>query len=344
MRYVIDIDGTLCFNGKPENYAEAIPQVETIKNINHLYNLNHEIVLWTARLEEDRAVTEKWLSENNVKYNELHFGKIGGDVYIDDKASKFLPNLEAKLNRYPLVICWSGGMDSFTAYHYAIKKLSYKPEDILLLNFDINHPYRIKEKYAMERIGLPYITLPVPLCDDRFGNMPDINNYIIPGRNMVFAAIAATLGDRVWICGSKFEDHPLMFDKNSGFYRTMSMAASQATGATTIVETPFYEETKTDMVNWNKAWNTLEGMDHTVSCYHPEEKRCGQCGLCFKRAIAVRAAGLDEEYTVEPFESDIAKDFILKYEEALEKKDFSHYSEERIMETLNVVNEWRNKK
>ena len=31
-------------------------------------------------------ITKEWLSNNNVKYDELHFGKPYADYYVDDKA------------------------------------------------------------------------------------------------------------------------------------------------------------------------------------------------------------------------------------------------------------------
>ena len=48
MRYIIDIDGTICTNtyGK---YEEATPLPENIKKINCLYDGGYQIIYWTAR-------------------------------------------------------------------------------------------------------------------------------------------------------------------------------------------------------------------------------------------------------------------------------------------------------
>ena len=94
------------------------------------------------------------------------------------------------------------------------------------------------------------------------------------------------------------------------------------------------------MIEWAMSNDLKEGLSHTVSCYHDTHKRCGNCGLCWKRAIAMFMAGgedvLDElqEYEVYPFTSDVAKDFLRKYKDAVARNDYSHYSKERIDEVF----------
>lgn len=92
---VIDIDDTICFT-ENRDFNNSKPNQEVITRINQLYDENWRIILFTARggkscntLEEKehkyRAITEKWLEEHNVKYNELMFGKPNADYYVDDK-------------------------------------------------------------------------------------------------------------------------------------------------------------------------------------------------------------------------------------------------------------------
>ena len=51
MRYVVDIDGTICTPGKTEEtrYTEALPIQSRIDKINRLYDEGHTIVYLTAR-------------------------------------------------------------------------------------------------------------------------------------------------------------------------------------------------------------------------------------------------------------------------------------------------------
>lgn len=95
---VVDLDGTLCEQtpGGAE-YLYAEPKRETIRKVNSLKESGWRVVIHTARgmnrcdgcLEEIerlfRQMTEWWLTENDVKYDELVFGKPAGDLYVDDK-------------------------------------------------------------------------------------------------------------------------------------------------------------------------------------------------------------------------------------------------------------------
>ena len=97
MKYVIDIDGTICDKVEGTTYASSKPKRDRINVINQLYDEGHYIVYLTARgmgrhnnnaklAEADmRYITELQLKEWGCKYHELHMGKPAGDVYIDDK-------------------------------------------------------------------------------------------------------------------------------------------------------------------------------------------------------------------------------------------------------------------
>lgn len=97
MRIVFDIDDTI---SKTENgdYINAIPDFEVINKINYLYDEGFEICLYTSRGMlscnkdinkaelKNKEILISWLNKNNVKYNEIIFGKPLADLYIDDKA------------------------------------------------------------------------------------------------------------------------------------------------------------------------------------------------------------------------------------------------------------------
>lgn len=339
MIYNIDIDGILCHNTHHTNSSNAKPIAQSIKEINSLYGNKNKLVLFTSRPTKDRRKTVKWLKCNEVNYNKLIMDKPVADVYIDDKAINFIPHLGAKLNRKKLAICYSGGMDSYLAYHWAITRLKIDPKDIICIYFDIGHPYAWKEKEAMQKIGIPYITMPVGICNPEFDNIPTVDKYIIPGRNMIFASIAGSLADTVWIAGIKFEDHYLMYDKNSNFYRLATLAISQAMGAITTVETPFAFMSKTECLLWAKRHkNIMYHLHDTVSCYSEKPGRCGQCGLCSKRKIAMVAAGIEEnDYLENPLNNLFMTKLVKEYKLAYANNDFTHYSQERIEETFEIL-------
>jgi len=90
MRYVIDIDGTICT--KEKDYSKAKPFKKAIETINKLYEEDNYIVFFTSRGsssgKDRRDITIKQLGKWGVKYHKLIMGKPTADVYIDDKSFK----------------------------------------------------------------------------------------------------------------------------------------------------------------------------------------------------------------------------------------------------------------
>ena len=96
MKYVIDIDGTICTNTNGK-YEEALPYTDRIEYINELFSQGNYIVYHTARgmntfLNDQTAANKKWydvtekqLNDWGAKYHKLILGKPSGDFYIDDK-------------------------------------------------------------------------------------------------------------------------------------------------------------------------------------------------------------------------------------------------------------------
>jgi hypothetical protein len=99
MRYVVDIDSTICNPGDSDatRYTGATPIYDRINKINKLYDDGHYIVYLTARgmgrFKNSRMCAHKefynftynQLKFWGCKFHELHLGKPSGDYYIDDK-------------------------------------------------------------------------------------------------------------------------------------------------------------------------------------------------------------------------------------------------------------------
>lgn len=92
MRYVFDIDGTLCSMTYNGNYEQAAPFSDMIRTLNCLFDKGEYIILFTARGSSSgknyRDLTEKQLKDWGVKYNELIMNKPHADYFIDDKGLK----------------------------------------------------------------------------------------------------------------------------------------------------------------------------------------------------------------------------------------------------------------
>jgi uncharacterized HAD superfamily protein len=91
---LIDIDGTVSEDIPNEEYwrfGEAYVLPNSLETINSWYDGGAHITFFTARREEHREVTEKWLSERGFKYHGLVMNKprcLNPDdeyVWIDNK-------------------------------------------------------------------------------------------------------------------------------------------------------------------------------------------------------------------------------------------------------------------
>ena len=82
--YLIDIDGTVgedIPNEEPERMATAEVYPDAVETINRWYSEGPHICFFTARTEDHREVTERWLTENNFQYHTLLMGKPRGGNY-----------------------------------------------------------------------------------------------------------------------------------------------------------------------------------------------------------------------------------------------------------------------
>ena len=90
MKYMIDIDGTIC-NNTNGDYANAQPYEDRIAHFNALYDQGHEIHYWTARGSNTgrdwHALTLSQLATWGAKYHSARVGKPAYDLWIDDKAT-----------------------------------------------------------------------------------------------------------------------------------------------------------------------------------------------------------------------------------------------------------------
>lgn len=97
MKYLVDIDGTICTNTNGDYHA-ALPIQNRIEHFNNLYDQGHEIHYWTARGgstgKDWLVLTMQQLDDWGVKFTSAKTGKPSYDVWIDDKAI----NVEAYFN------------------------------------------------------------------------------------------------------------------------------------------------------------------------------------------------------------------------------------------------------
>ncbi|RAN76612.1 HAD hydrolase family protein [Bacillus sp. SRB_331] len=102
MRYIIDLDGTICDLKEPnQSYSEVKPKKNVKEALQEIVDRGDTVIIFTARhmktcennveLVEERIgkITRDWLNRYEIPYDQLIFGKPYGDIYIDDLAYKF---------------------------------------------------------------------------------------------------------------------------------------------------------------------------------------------------------------------------------------------------------------
>jgi len=89
MKYMVDIDGTICVTTN-RDYENSIPIQSRIDYLNQLFDEGHEIHYWTARGSSSgkdwNHLTMYQLNAWGCKFTTARVGKPDYDVWIDDKA------------------------------------------------------------------------------------------------------------------------------------------------------------------------------------------------------------------------------------------------------------------
>lgn len=100
LRYVFDLDGTICSQMQSGTYHLAKPVQQVIDFMAEIYAEGHHITIFTARgmntydgdveavINAYWNLTVNWLERHGVKYHVLRFGKPPADFYVDDKGIK----------------------------------------------------------------------------------------------------------------------------------------------------------------------------------------------------------------------------------------------------------------
>lgn len=241
----------------------------------------------------------------------------------------------------------SGGLDSYIAYWFG----TLAGKEIIPISVNLGHPYHWKEKKAIDGFSFADKVrhIDCEVLRDEYHNQPTIENWIIPGRNLLLGTIGAIYSNEIWLCALSTEFHRVEknADKTPEFFLMASGLLTFVCGMVkedgnyrqeTLLRSPFKQLSKREIVYWALHNNiTPEDLTATASCFSENEKACGQCPTCFNRWVAMSLNGIKEPYHENPIFSNRGQTYLTEMRQAVIDNDFTHYAHKRVYETFSAV-------
>lgn len=220
------------------------------------------------------------------------------------------------------VVIYSGGMDSFTVLHRALREgrcvhaLSFDYGQRHVRELDtarhvchaLSVPHQVVDIRAIhgliDRSALTDAAQPMPHGDYASNNLAAT---AVPNRNMILLSLAiakaVNIGaDRVDY-GAHGGDHELYPDCRPAFVEAMRHAAGLANLEAVEIHAPYLNATKAEILRDGLAM----GLDYadTWTCYEGSEQACGRCASCRERLDAFAANGVTDPlgYLPQPSET-----------------------------------------
>lgn len=204
------------------------------------------------------------------------------------------------------VVIYSGGMDSYTVLHRAIRE----GLDVHALSFDYGQRHARELDVAArvcKQLNIPHQIVDIraihSLIDNSALTNPDqampagdyaddnLRATVVPNRNMILLSLAiakaVNIGAGRVDYGAHGGDHVLYPDCRPEFVDAMNHVAGIANFESVSLHAPYLRTSKTDILREGLAM----GLDyqHTWTCYAGRELACGECGSCRERLDAFAA-------------------------------------------------------
>ena len=214
-----------------------------------------------------------------------------------------------------VVVIYSGGMDSFTVLHKALKdgKTPYA------LSFDYGQRHKKELDYAArvcESLGVNHKIVDISAINSLVGGSaltsdievpeghyeePSMQTTVVPNRNMILLSLATgyavSLEATKVYYGAHSGDHAIYPDCRPEFVEKMNDVCGIANYTPVEIVTPYLKESKTAILTDGLKM----GLDYgqTWTCYNGRENACGKCGACQERLEAFRDNNATDPLTYE---------------------------------------------
>jgi 7-cyano-7-deazaguanine synthase len=191
------------------------------------------------------------------------------------------------------VILLSGGMDSTLALFWAKKHM----DKLLALTFSYGQVHSREVSAATEVALIAQVPQLINVIDAAL-TVPPEPGAVVPGRNLLFLAIAsnlvATQGGGKVIIGSCREDYEGFPDCRPEFFEAVNEML-RVSGVDAEVVTPLVHKTKAEALEEiGQDPDVLRALALSHSCYKGLKKPCGECGACTYRQEAFNEAGISD--------------------------------------------------
>ncbi|WP_341503663.1 7-cyano-7-deazaguanine synthase QueC [Gallaecimonas sp. GXIMD4217] len=203
-----------------------------------------------------------------------------------------------------VVVIFSGGMDSFTVLHKALRE----GHQVHALSFDYGQRHKrelVAAKAVTDALGIDHKIVDITAIQTLLAgsaltcdiDMPQghyeeesMKSTVVPNRNMILLSLAigwaVSLEAEAVYYGAHGGDHAIYPDCRPEFVQAMKDVAKIANYQPIDIRTPYLDATKGEILRDGLAMGLDYGL--TWTCYEGSEQACGRCGACQERLEAFR--------------------------------------------------------
>ncbi|RUO45901.1 7-cyano-7-deazaguanine synthase QueC [Pseudidiomarina aquimaris] len=205
-----------------------------------------------------------------------------------------------------VVVIYSGGMDSFTVLHRALRD----GHEVYGLSFNYGQRH-VKELEVARKVtnalNVPHKVVDITAINELIANssltsnttdIPEghyeeasMQSTVVPNRNMILLSLAigyaVSIGAEAVYYGAHSGDHAIYPDCRPEFVQRMNEVSKIANYEPVEIAVPYLANDKAEILRDGLAM----GLDYsnTWTCYNGREKACGKCGACVERLEAFAA-------------------------------------------------------
>ena len=209
------------------------------------------------------------------------------------------------------VVLLSGGMDSVTALHWALRE----HEVVGAVSFEYGAKHNHREiplaAWHCADFGVKHDIIDLDFVNQLFasdllksgGEIPEghyadenMKRTVVPFRNGIMLSIACGLAEsreaEALVIAAHAGDHTIYPDCRESFMQGMAASMREGTYAHIELLRPFIHLDKAGIVKLGASLGVDYG--RTWSCYKGSDLHCGKCGTCVERIEAFVLAGLPD--------------------------------------------------